>query len=496
LKKINIEDFPKMKKNLDIFFNDSKKYFDTSYEDKYIIIGKKSDKKNKKKLNASLKDSINSKIKSKNMNILRRMSLYKSNILKSSNDSSNKSNIRSSKIITEEKKKVFINFEENALKPGQRFIDDKEVENLFNLYKEVRRINKDKTNNFVTVKELNESKNKSHISFLKSSINLANYNVMNLKKQSSKKLFNRIEKKKKEIKRLNDLLLSKENNLDLDNNPSVEKKFYKTVSTGFNLKDDLSIKNNNLNMDEIQKNKLKSSDIKKIKERQKMKEKQKQYIENEYDKVVKNKLSEILALQERTFMAQNRNNIYRCRLNKYLSSKIKRPKNKHLLLQEENYRPNLEMKIKLNNYYKKLNPDEIYDWYKDLHSSGKFEISDEYLPIVEIIRNPNTMKFFTPIKNKIFEDNDYIKKIIPKNSLKKFSKDYQNIQNNFDSLSVKGVNLLTFENGIFKKLKGRKIINDFERLMSPSSMKCKDIYSDIDKNIFNQKTKTCFQLFN
>ena len=61
-------------------------------------------------------------------------------------------------LITEEKKKVFTNEEENKLKPGQRFIEDKEVENLFNLYKEVRRINKNRNNNFVTLKELNEKR--------------------------------------------------------------------------------------------------------------------------------------------------------------------------------------------------------------------------------------------------------------------------------------------------------------------------------------------------
>ena len=54
--------------------------------------------------------------------------------------------------------------------------------------------------------------------------------------------------------------------------------------------------------------------------------------------------------------------------------------------------------------------------------------------------------------------------------------------------------MLEFENNIFKKLKGRKIINDFERLMSPSSIKCKNIYSNIDKNIFTQKTKSYFKL--
>ena len=507
LKKINLEHFPKMKKDLDIFFNDSKKYFDTSYEDKIIIIGKKSNKKNNKRIRSSLRDSTNSKIKSKNTNFFRRVSIYKSNILKASNDSSNKSNnIRNSKMITEEKKKVFMNLEENSLKPGQRFVDDKEIENLFNLFKEVRRINKNKIKNFVTVSELNENKNKN-LKFLKSSKNLAisnlmnlkkltSNNIMNLRKQSSKTLFNSFENNKKKQKKYNNLLLSKKKNLHLDNNPTDEKDFYRTVSTGFsgNFKDECSFKSNNLNNDENKNNRLKSSEKKIIKERKKMIKRQNQYLENEIDNVINNKLKDILALQERTFMVQSRNKVCQSKLNKYLSSKIKRPNKRHLLLEDEYYRPNLEMKIKLSNYHKKLYPEEIYDWYKDLHSSGKFLLTDESLPIVEIIRNPKTMKNSTPIRNKILENN-YLKGIIPKKSLKQFSKDYKNIQNNFNSLSVNGVNLLTFENDLFKKLKGRKIINDFERLMSPSSIKCKDIYSNIDKNIFNQKKKTSFQLF-
>ena len=38
LKKININKYPKMKNNLNAFFNDCNKYFETSYDDKYIII--------------------------------------------------------------------------------------------------------------------------------------------------------------------------------------------------------------------------------------------------------------------------------------------------------------------------------------------------------------------------------------------------------------------------------------------------------------------------
>ena len=61
-------------------------------------------------------------------------------------------------------------------------------------------------------------------------------------------------------------------------------------------------------------------------------------------------------------------------------------------------------------------------------------------------------------------------------------------------LCVKGINLLKFENDLFRKLKGRKIINDFERLMSPSNTKTRFFLTKINKNIFNQKTKSSLQL--
>ena len=38
LKKINVEKFPKLKKNLDSFFNDANKYFQTKYNDKYLLL--------------------------------------------------------------------------------------------------------------------------------------------------------------------------------------------------------------------------------------------------------------------------------------------------------------------------------------------------------------------------------------------------------------------------------------------------------------------------
>ena len=63
LKKINIEEFPKLKKNLISFFNDSNKYLQTSYDDKRIIIGKKYNKYRNDSLYNSFSDKLDSKKK-------------------------------------------------------------------------------------------------------------------------------------------------------------------------------------------------------------------------------------------------------------------------------------------------------------------------------------------------------------------------------------------------------------------------------------------------
>ena len=61
---------------------------------------------------------------------------------------------------------------------------------------------------------------------------------------------------------------------------------------------------------------------------------------------------------------------------------------------------------------------------------------------------------------------------------------------------VNGVNLLKFEVDIAKKLKGRKILNDYERLLvSPSNFKSKEIYSDIGGRFFRENTISSLRLY-
>ena len=494
LKKIKIEQHPILHNNLNIFFNDSKNYFQTSYEDKYIIIGKKYNKISRRKY-INPYDANFSVKKAKSKKTINRMSLKKPTILRSSNELT-----RRSKTLIEEKKKVFTTYEENSLKQGQRFIDDKEVDEIFNLFKKVRKINRNRYNNFITIKELNDKNNKNLFKFRRTSRNMTN-NFLNIKNYNNKKITNSEKKKKPEIKKNDDNSISNKDLLNTKDASINEADYYKTSSTGFtgSFRDELNKKNSFLpttteyNESKHSNYKSKIFASKEIKDRYKLMLRQSQYLPIDIDKTITNKLANILSLQENTFLLNEKNRISQSKINKYISLKIKKAKNKHLLLENESYRSNLEIKKKLNNAQLKLHPEKIYDWYKDLHCSENYFLTHGRLPTVEIIRNPINMKK-TDVHSKFLEKNEYLEKNLPKNIYNKMIKDFKNVEKNYEALCVTGINLLKFENDIFKKLKGRKIINDFERLMSPSKTKIRNIYSKIDRNIFTQNSKSSYKL--
>jgi hypothetical protein len=220
--------------------------------------------------------------------------------------------------------------------------------------------------------------------------------------------------------------------------------------------------------------------------------KQNQYISMELDTPFKNKMANILAVQEKSLMNNKNNKKIQSYINNYISSKTKKSKSNLLIIQEDNYRPNIEIKMKLYNLQKKLNPEKFYNWFKDLHSSQKKLCPYEYIPNIETIRNPKIMKNF--YFSNFIKKNNYMKTIIPKNYFKDFNNDLKNANKNYESLIVEGVDLLQLENDLFKKLKGRKIINDYERLLSPSNLKSQNIYSNIEKNLFNQKIRPAFNI--
>lgn len=510
VKKIDVKSYPKIRKNLDLFFNDINKYFETSYDNKYLVVGKKL-KDTDTKIKASC--SENSKKK-----LFHKMATLKKshNTLKTSNNSNknsmsqkskNKSNF-SSRNIADEKRKNFTSVDETQLKQGQRFVDDKELENIFQLFKELQRLNKNKNKDFLTFKELNEYKsanlynvnkedknvnndyNKALI-FIKNDNNGSNNKVINIfrnkeNRKSSLINYNTLAPKNKKLN-INDY----QNNFIKRNiNTTLNDiDYYKTSSTGFtysnndiNNKTYLMTTNNNI----IKDNFILNNDKKRKNE---LLLKQLQYISPKLNETIKKEMAKNLALQENVLKHHKNKTKMQLMLIKYISKKIKKSKNKLLMYKEYNYRPNYETKNKLINLQNKLNPEKVYNWVEDLHlPEYKIKKEKQYISSEETIRYPQHMKLLSPVKLNLFEKSEYITRKIPNNQLMNLKKNLGKIQKSFDSLHVNGVNLLKFEADISKKLKGRKILNDYDRLLSPSNFKSKEIYSDIGSYFFRENT--------
>jgi hypothetical protein len=232
------------------------------------------------------------------------------------------------------------------------------------------------------------------------------------------------------------------------------------------------------------------------KRKNKMFLKQLQYISPKLDETIKKEMAKNLALQENVLKYHKNKTKMQLMLIKYISKKIKKSKNKLLMYKEYNYRTNYETKTKLNNLQNKLNPEKVYNWAEDLHlPEYKIKKEKQYISSEETIRYPQHMKLLSPVKFNLFEKSEYITRKIPNNQLMNLKKNLGKIQKSYNSLHVNGVNLLKFEADIAKKLKGRKILNDYERLMSPSNFKSKEIYSDIGGRFFRENTISSLRLY-
>ena len=459
-RKINIQNHPLIQKNLKTFFFFFSKYFETSYDNNKIIVGKKYNKNDSSKNRISMTEIGSPKSKLKRL--LKRPTMKRPMLMKS--DSLNRS-----RFTYDDKKK---SYEESNLKPGQRYIDDKEIDKLFNLFRKLRRKNKngiDNGENMEELKELKEFRNDSNFN-LKSNENLFKMNSMSYldRKISNFNSINFDEKKHGNSNRYN--------NADSNN----ESEYNRTISTNVgNTNQDEVTKNNYLKSIETDKEEKHryyyNTDV--IKKRRKLIQKQNQYLFPKVQQSLKNQFAEYLALQENVFLFQNKNNKFQNCFKNYLHNHIKKRKNLRLLIDDNSYIKNLEIKKKINYFQNRLNPEKIYNWYSDLHSSKNF------FPLlesnIEIIRNPKNMQGITDEVIKTLEKDDYLKKHITSKYYKSLEKELNNANHNFETLFVQGKNLLEIENNMAKRLKGKKILNDFERLLSPSKLKDENIYSNI-----------------
>ena len=467
-RKINTQNYPILQNKLKTFFNDYSKYFETSFDENHIIVGKKYETNQRNHSPLALSDSMNQKTKTKRL--LKRPTIKRQ--VNSRTDSINRS-----RLYNDEKRK---SFEENNLKPGQRFIEDKEIEKIFGLYKELRQINKNRSNNFMNIKELQEkkdaqkAKNESNFN-IKSSENFFKMNSINYDIKFRHNDNVNVEDKKFKT------LIMKNNSM----NKNDDSQYYRTISTNVGGSEEFMKTFNNLKNFEVNKEEkqeyINNTDI--LKKRKQLIQKQNQYLYKNIELSLKKQFAESLALQENVFLCQNKNNKFQKHFKNFLNIHLKnKQQNSRLLIQEDNHRKNLELKMKIDFFQNKLNPDRIYDWYYDLHSwKTPFPILEKK---IEIIRNPKNMKGFYNNKSKILEKDEYLKNIITSKNFKNLEKEINNVNDNYGSLVVEGKNLLQLENNIVKKIKGRKIINDYEKIMSPPKLKSENIYSNIFKKLF------------
>ena len=271
----------------------------------------------------------------------------------------------------------------------------------------------------------------------------------------------------------------RKNNLDINNESEYNGTISTNVGNTMNTMQEEFSKNINYKSIETEKEEKKkySFNADEINKRKKLIAKQNQYLYKNIQLALKNQFAETLALQENVFLCQNKNNKFQKNFKNYLNRRFKRQQDSRLLIQDDSHRKNLELKMKIDFFQKKLNPDKIYDWYYDLHSSrSSFPLLDKK---IETIRNPKNLKDYDDKISKSLDKDNYLKNNITSKYFHNLEKDVNNADNNYGSLIVEGKNLLEFENNMAKRLKGKKILNDFERLLSPSKLKNENIYSNI-----------------
>lgn len=454
LKKIRLNDFPELKNVYNDYFNNKINFFNSKIKNKYIFIGK---------IHSKEKDDINSKVKS-----------YK---VKSKKNLLNSSKISGSRITPDEnsrdKKHIGAKFGKNTtLKIGQHYIDDFELENLFQKFKTVQKINKSKTTDFITVKDLIEKKikdnpalnnknkekklkieneyNKTMSTWLTN--NAKNGNLLLNECNSAKNLYNK-------TNRLSNFpMLSKINSTNdiIDqyiNNDKRDKQNFKTMNNFF---------------ETFEKRKFIN---KKIRTRNKMINRQNQFLLNIKDS--KTSLTEhkyfaqILANQEQTLLKSSRSQAIFNHLGDKLSKKLDKSKNDLLILNSDNFRIKQELKNRIDEMNHRLGPEHFYNWTKDLRTISSVNST---LPIqVDRIRNPLRKEKYLFSKSNIQLKN--YKKII--NSINKDT-------NNCEGLFIKGQDLLQLEYDYVKSLKNKKIINNIESYL-PSA--------EVEDKYFGGKTK-------
>ena len=494
LKKIKIKKFPEFKKNLNDYFWKIDKYFQPRYNDYKIQIGHSYNKK------------INIPYTNKRKGERRKTRLLtKSFTLNDKKDSRITLNNTSSHF--EKRRCITKNIKESGfkgLKVGQKYISDFELEDLFNNFKEKQKLNKEKINNYMTIKEYID--NNSLIIANKTSTNFNNF----IKEFKSKKSLNT-----NEHKILPDLgegggnhFLSpkkyQSNIINLNND------YYKTSSTFMSInniketKDDnnnfcLTCRKSRLNSpineynDNAVDKKSKTAknfynhrelDEKTIISRNNLIKRQNQFLFNskEEEKFSQNKteriiFAKLLANQEQVLKNKSKNMLKNNNIYNIISKKVHKPKERLLMTNIDSFRIKNELKEKFCALNSKIEPEHYYNWIKDLREESS--INNNICNINSYnIRDPYNKTIYINTSKKNFAKKANIK------FYKKLIEETNNINNNMEGLYIDGRNLLKTEYEQIKSYRSKKIINNYEAFLPTSN------YEDIlftDQKYINKK---------
>ena len=491
LKKIKLKKFPELKKNLNDYFWKIEKYFQPRFKNIQIQIGNNYSKK--MKIPCSQKRKVERRKTRKFNSPFTSVDQKDSRVTLTHNTSSSRIEIR--KVFTKKSKETV----PKGLKTGQKYITDFELEDLFNNFRNIQKLNKKKLCNYMTTKEYIDNNsftinNKSTKNFNifrdiknnKSQLNNDNYKILpdlgegggshfllpKRTKTNSMALNNFASfqnlKEEKDDTNNNICLTTKKNKLNNDINVDDDNKF---------IKDKKSKTSNNFY-------KIKKSETNNVISRNILLKKQNQFLlsskEEEIlspNKIERIKFANLLANQEQTLTNISKNKFKINGLCKTVSKKSHKRKEKLLMTNIDSYRIKNELKDKLHSLNIKIEPEHYYNWKTDLR---------EHSTIIKNNDNINSYNIRDPYNNKTFNLN------IPKNNLskklnikfyKKIFDEANKINNNFEGLYIKGKNLLQTEYEINKSLKSKKIINNYEVYLPTVD------YEDIlftDKKYFNR----------
>ena len=454
VKKIKLENFPELLKDYNDFFNNQINYFNNNYKNNLIVVGKIQNNKEKDELISKLKNP-----KSKNKKYF-----------------FNSSRISTSRLISEEashenKKRIPGKIlKDNSLKAGQQYIDDYQLDDLFNKFKIVKNINKSRTKNFVTVKDLIEKKfkinplkteknaqsvkfkeNNEYNNTMSTCISNPNIKNENLNQSNSSKNF------------LNNFnhnfgFFSHKNIFNKHLNKDYKKNKYATISN-FYINDKINLKKKNIRT----RNKMINNQKQFL-----LTNKEKKYYINESEKKY---FAEILANQEEVLLKSSKSETKLDYISNIILKKNKKCKKDLLIQNTEDYRIKYELLSRIDKCNQLLGPEHYYDWYQDLRT----------------IPNQNSIKgkILSNIRNPLFNRKkiNLFKNIRIKN-LKRLVNSVNKTSHNLKGLMVKGQDLWQLENDFVKSLKNKKIINNFESYLPTTDVE--DKYFCIKNTHFNK----------